>query len=155
MFVGVNVIFYWRLGVQRQSFQYLIYSSTSHKRSGLLEIHTHKEFPNHPYPAPMLILFPLMITFPMFVGRLRNFVTHTAINFGMWPTTFMFILTSFMVSTRLHCWCTTVTFIDNSNNLVQMNLLPEIQRAFYCAKFIKCSVAHWWSFLCSWLVLAL
>ena len=35
-----------------------------------------------------------MITFAMFVGRLRNFVTHTAINFWMWPTTSMFTLTS-------------------------------------------------------------
>ena len=30
-----------------------------------------------PYPAPLLILFPLMITFPMFIGRLRNFVIET------------------------------------------------------------------------------
>ena len=136
-----------------------------------------------------------MITFAMFVGRLRNFVTHTAINFWMWPTTSMFTLTSlgwardqqlpcsfllrwgehvtnnfhvhsyfvgvstwpttsmfiltslvwaryqqlpcsFLlrwgehvtnnfhvhsyivgVSTRLHCWCTTVAFIDNSNHV--------------------------------------
>ena len=84
----VNLTTYYYTWVKIRFFPWTVHWSTIRMKTDLLGARINKEFPSH-IQHLCLSVFPLIITFAVFVCRLRNFVTHTAISFGMCPTTSM------------------------------------------------------------------
>ena len=60
--------------------RFILYSAIPSFRFRVLFL---PEVPSHIQHLALLIPVPLMIAFRVFVGRLRTFVTHTAIRLGM------------------------------------------------------------------------